>query len=139
MTKENAARKTLLAFIIPVIVLLAWYLATTYRNIPTGILPTIPMVGQAVADMLHTRELQTDLLISLQRVIKGFIVSAILGIILGSFIGMFRTVRELLTPTITVIRQIPIIAWIPLIIMWAGIGEGSKVIIIVLAAFFPVL
>lgn len=139
MTKENAARKTLLAFIIPVIVLLAWYLATTYRNIPTGILPTIPMVGQAVADMLHTRELQTDLLISLQRVIKGFIVSAILGILLGSLIGMFRTVRELLTPTITVIRQIPIIAWIPLIIMWAGIGEGSKVIIIVLAAFFPVL
>lgn len=139
MKKENAARKTILAFVIPVIVIVAWYLATTYNNIPTGILPTIPMVGQAFVDMIHTKELQTDLLISLLRVLKGFLVSAILGIVLGSVIGMFQTVRELLTPTITIIRQIPIIAWIPLIIMWAGIGESSKVIIIVLAAFFPIL
>lgn len=139
MKKENTARKTTLAFVIPVLIILAWYLATTYNDIPTGILPTIPMVGQAFADMIHSKELQTDLLISLLRVLKGFIGSAVFGVFLGSLVGMFRTVRELLTPTITVIRQIPIIAWIPLIIMWAGIGEGSKVIIIVLAAFFPIL
>lgn len=139
MAKESVTRKTILAFIIPVIILLAWYLATTYRNIPTGILPTIPMVGQALVDMIKTKELQTDLLISLGRVVKGFLFSALLGIFLGSIIGMSKTIRQLLAPTITVIRQIPIIAWIPLIIMWAGIGESSKVIIIVLAAFFPIL
>ena len=70
---------------------------------------------------------------------KGFVVSGILGVLLGSIIGMFRTARELFQPIVTVIRQIPIIAWIPLIILWAGIGEASKVVIIVLAAFFPVL
>mgnify|MGYP003217513281 CR=1 FL=1 len=95
MKKENTARKTTLAFVIPVLIILAWYLATTYNDIPTGILPTIPMVGQAFVDMIHSKELQTDLLISLLRVLKGF---------LGSLVGMFRTVRELLTPTITVIR-----------------------------------
>jgi sulfonate transport system permease protein len=89
--------------------------------------------------MIHTGQLKEDLLISLSRVVKGYLVSAILGIILGSLIGMFRTVKELLLPLITVIRQIPMIAWIPLIILWAGIGEASKVIIIVLAAFFPIL
>lgn len=137
--KQNAVRKGLLAFVIPVLVLLVWHLATTYRDIPTGILPTLTMVRQAFVEMLHTGELQNDLLISLQRVLKGFLVSAVLGVVLGSLIGMFGPLRELLAPAITVIRQIPIIAWIPLIIMWAGIGEGSKVIIIVLAAFFPIL
>ena len=86
------------------LIILAWYLATTYNDIPTGILPTIPMVGQAFVDMIHSKELQTDLLISLLRVLKGFIGSAVFGVFLGSLVGMFRTVRELLTPTITVIR-----------------------------------
>ena len=104
MKKENTARKTTLAFVIPVLIILAWYLATTYNDIPTGILPTIPMVGQAFVDMIHSKELQTDLLISLLRVLKGFIGSAGFGVFLGSLVGMFRTVRELLTPTITVIR-----------------------------------
>ena len=104
MKKENTARKTTLAFVIPVLIILAWYLATTYNDIPTGILPTIPMVGQAFVDMIHSKELQTDLLIRLLRVLKGFIESAVFGVFLGSLVGMFRTVRELLTPTITVIR-----------------------------------
>lgn len=104
MKKENTARKTTLAFVIPVLIILAWYLATTYNDIPTGILPTIPMVGQAFVDMIHSKELQTDLLISLLRVLKGFIGSAVFGVFLGSLVGMLRTVRELLTPTITVIR-----------------------------------
>lgn len=104
MKKENTARKTTLAFVIPVLIILAWYLATTYNDIPTGILPTIPMVGQAFVDMIHSKELQTDLLISLLRVLKGFIGSAVFGVFLGALVGMFRTVRELLTPTITVIR-----------------------------------
>ena len=48
MKKENTARKITLAFVISVLIILAWYLTTTYNDIPTGILPTIPMVGQAL-------------------------------------------------------------------------------------------
>lgn len=96
MKKENTARKTTLAFVIPVLIILAWYLATTYNDIPTGILPTIPMVGQAFVDMIHSKELQTDLLISLLRVLKGFIGSAVFGVFLGSLVGkLFKgTVRK---------------------------------------------
>lgn len=136
---NSVIRKTVMALIIPLIIVIAWYLATTYNDIPVGILPTISMVGDAFVDMVQSGELLNDLLISLGRVIKGFLVSAVLGIILGSLVGMFPRVRELFLPMITVIRQIPIIAWIPLIIMWAGIEETSKVIIIVLAAFFPIM
>lgn len=136
---NRVVRKIILAFVIPVIILFVWFFMTTYGNIPTGVLPTIPAVGKAFVDMVKSGQLQEDLLVSLKRVLKGFLVSGILGIVLGSIIGMFEPARELFLPFITVIRQIPIIAWIPLIILWAGIGEASKVIIIVLAAFFPVL
>jgi sulfonate transport system permease protein len=136
---SDTIRKTILALVLPLLIVFAWWYATTYGDIPVGILPDLPRVKNTFIDMIHTGQLKEDLLISLSRVVKGYLVSAILGIILGSLIGMFRTVKELLLPLITVIRQIPMIAWIPLIILWAGIGEASKVIIIVLAAFFPIL
>ena len=132
-------RKTLLAWVVPAVIVLAWIYATTFTGVPAGILPGIPQVWNALCDMLASGQLQADLGISLLRVVKGFLASAVFGTVLGSLIGMFRPVRELLLPTITVIRQIPMIAWIPLIILWCGIGETSKVVIIVLAAFFPIL
>ena len=53
--------------------------------------------------------------------------------------GMSKTLCAMLLPLVTTIRQIPMIAWFPLIILWCGIGELSKVVVIVIAAFFPVL
>ena len=78
------------------------------------------------------RKLLQTILISISRVLKGYLISAVLGIFFGSLIGMYQPVKELLVPIITVIRQIPMIAWIPLIVLWCGIGETSKVVIIVL-------
>jgi sulfonate transport system permease protein len=136
---KASVRKTVLAFVIPVIVVLLWFYATTYGGIPTGILPGISRVGNAFGTLWRTGQLQEDLIVSFSRVLKGYLVAAFLGILLGSLMGMFQTVRELFAPIITVIRQIPIIAWIPLIILWCGIGELSKVVIIAIAAFFSIL
>lgn len=138
MKVENI-RKIALALILPIVIILLWWRATTDGSIPEGILPKISSVGKAFREMINSGQLGEDLWISIRRVFKGFLASALLGIVLGSLIGMFRPVREIFLPIITVIRQIPMIAWIPLIIMWAGIGETSKVIVIVLAAFFPIL
>lgn len=137
--KTSYLRKIILALIIPAIIVFVWYFTTTYGSMPKGILPTIPMVGDAFADLIKSGKLKEDLLVSLSRVIKGYLISAFFGIILGSLIGMFRPVKELFIPIITVIRQIPMIAWIPLIILWCGIGEASKIAIIVLVAFFQIL
>ena len=136
---KTAVRKTVLALAIPAAVVIFWIYAKAAMDIPDGILPTIKAVGQAFAEMASSGQLWEDLGVSLGRVVKGFLVSAVLGVIFGSLIGMFRTVRELFKPMFTVIRQIPMIAWIPLIILWFGIGELSKVVIIVLAAFFQVM
>lgn len=137
--KKEIAKKTILGFLIPILIVTAWFWATTYGSIPSGILPGIPKVGKTFVDMINTGQLQQDLLISLTRVLKGYFASALLGVTLGSLMGMSKTVKELFLPIVTVIRQIPMIAWIPLIILWCGIGELSKVVIIVLAAFFPIL
>ncbi len=137
--KTSYLRKIILALIIPAIIVFVWYFTTTYGSMPRGILPTIPMVGDAFVDLIKSGKLKEDLLVSLSRVIKGYLISAFFGIILGSLIGMFRPVKELFIPIITVIRQIPMIAWIPLIILWCGIGEASKIAIIVLVAFFQIL
>ncbi len=137
--KTSYLRKIILALIIPAIIVFVWYFTTTYGSMPKGILPTIPMVGDAFVDLIKSGKLKEDLFVSLSRVIKGYLISAFFGIILGSLIGMFRPVKELFIPIITVIRQIPMIAWIPLIILWCGIGEASKIAIIVLVAFFQIL
>lgn len=138
MKKENV-RKALSGFAVLAVVAALWMAATTFGNIPSGILPGIPDIWTAFTANMKSGQLESDLFVSLTRVVKGFAVAAVLGIGVGTIVGMSRTAREMLLPAITVIRQIPIIAWIPLIILWAGIGEGSKVIIIAIAAFFPIM
>lgn len=139
MGKNSTWQAAVKGLIIPVIVVIAWIIVTARGSIPIGILPKLPMVGDAFKELIETGQLKEDLFLSFSRVLKGYLVAAVIGIVLGSLAGMFLTVRQLIVPVITVIRQIPIIAWIPLIILWAGIGELSKVIIIALAAFFPIL
>ncbi len=137
--KAQSVKQILLGLIVPVLILAAWICATHFRSIPTSILPKISMVWQAFLEMLQSGQLWKDLSVTLSRVVKGYLLSALLGMILGSLMGMSKTVAYLLQPTVTVIRQIPIIAWIPLIILWCGIGELSKIVVIVMAAFFPIM
>ena len=137
--KAQSVKQILLGLIVPVLILAAWICATHFRSIPTSILPKISMVWQAFLEMLQSGQLWKDLSVTLSRVVKGYLLSALFGMILGSLMGMSKTVAYLLQPTVTVIRQIPIIAWIPLIILWCDIGELSKIVVIVMAAFFPIM
>lgn len=125
--------------IVPFVIVCLWYVVSVYGTLPTSILPSLSMVRNAFFEMISDGQLQEDLLISLIRVVKGFLASAIVGVFLGSVMGMYVKAKKLFLPTVTVVRQIPMVAWIPLIILWAGIGEASKVIIIMVAAVFPIL
>lgn len=128
-----------LGLIIPAVIVVLWLAATYSGSVPESILPGIPKVGKAFVNMIETGRLGSDLSVSLIRVIKGYLASVAIGVTLGTLMGMSPNIRRMFLPIITVIRQIPIIAWIPLIILWAGIGATSKVIIIVIAAVFPIL
>ena len=102
----------------------------------------LPAPGDAVAVTLRTvagRDLLLDLAVSLGRVAAGFAIGASLGIVIGIGAGWYRWFGALLRPMLELIRPIPPLAWIPMAIIWFGLGESSKVFVIVLGAFFPVV
>lgn len=140
--KENKTKKdksVFLGFLIPIAVVIGWYYSTNYTGISAAILPKIGKVFSSYKTMIETGQLQADLSVSIGRVLRGYVSSIILGIILGTSMGMSKKIWHIFHLSITTIRQIPMMAWIPLIILWCGIGELSKTVIIVMAAFFPIM
>jgi ABC-type nitrate/sulfonate/bicarbonate transport system permease component len=77
-----------------------------------------------------------DIQASLQRVLVGFLIASMIGAPLGIFLAYFYIPRQILLPIITLLRPIPPIAWIPLAILWFGIGNSSSYFITAIAAFF---
>lgn len=67
---------------------------------------------------------------------REFLAASVVGVVLGSVMGMSPKISAILQPTVTCFRQIPMIAWMPLIILRCGIGDKAKVVLIVIAAFF---
>ncbi len=76
--------------------------------------------------------------ISIQRVLIGFAIGSIVGLVLGSIVGLSRVASALLAPTIGGFRAVPSLAWVPLLILYLGINEDSKVTLIAIGALFPV-
>jgi ABC-type nitrate/sulfonate/bicarbonate transport system permease component len=83
--------------------------------------------------------LHNHLFYSLYRVFLGYLIAASIAIPLGLFMGWSVILREIITPIVEMVRPIPPLAWIPMAILWFGIGIKSAVFIIFLGAFFPIL
>ena len=125
--------------ILPALIVLLWNFATNTGNISTLLLPKISAVGAAFQQQLAEGTLQNDVAVSLLRILKGYSLAVVFGISLGVLMGMNSYANRFFMLTFTAIRQIPMIAWVPLLIIWFGIGEGSKVAVIFLASYFPIL
>lgn len=135
---KKTARFTNYVFL-PTLIFIAWWFVTEHEYFPPVIMPSMKAVAASFLKQLESGQLSRDILVSLIRVAKGFSIAAALGISLGLLMGVSKTINRFFALPLNSIRQIPIIAWIPLVILWCGIGELSKVVIIVLGAFFPVL
>lgn len=128
----------------PLVVIAVWQIVTTVGGIPSYKLPSplqvlaglkdLVVVGLPPGHLLHTHALY-----SLERVFLGYSVAVLLGIPLGIAVGRSRRVRFLVGPFIELLRPIPPLAWIPIAILWFGIGLKSAAFIIFLGAFFPIL
>lgn len=129
----------ILSLIIPILVISGWYYVTNYQDTPAAILPKISGVGKAFLRLVKNGQLVSDLGISIQRVVKGYFFACLVGITLGALMGMSQNIKSIFAFSLNTIRQIPMLAWIPMIILWCGIGELSKVVIIVMGAFFPIM
>ena len=125
--------------ILPIIIVLAWHFATSTGAMSTLILPKISTVLETLKEQIANGTLPGDIGISLSRIAKGYALAVVVGILLGVLMGMNKFANRFFMLTFTAIRQIPMIAWVPILIIWFGIGEESKVAVIFLAAYFPVL
>lgn len=116
--------------------LLLWWLATTFGNIDPKFLPSPGKVLEAFGRLWSTRELLKDTVASLWRVGVGFLLASLLSIPVGVLMGSFPSIRALLEPLFGLMRYMPAPAFIPLLILYLGIGEEPKITLIFIGVFF---
>lgn len=107
-----------------------------------GVLPAYQMpppseVALTLAD-LAAGPLWSHIGSSVARVAAGFTLGASLALVLSAWVGLSREAEAYLEPMLSALRAIPSLAWVPLLLLWLGIGETSKVVLIAIGAFFPV-
>lgn len=130
-------RKIARGLLVPVLLLCAWQLVCVKEIFSTYLLPSPSKVFEAFIEVSANGVLAKHLVVSLKRVILGFAISVCLAIPLGILCGQSRIFKNYFWPSLEFLRHVPPLACVPLIILWAGIGEASKLTIIVLASFFP--
>jgi sulfonate transport system permease protein len=123
----------------PILILVIWELISRLQVVPSILLPSIEDVVKSFILQIKSGQLINDLAQSLIRVFKGYFIAVILGISTGIIMGISEKTNKFFTIVFNGIRQIPPLAWIPLFILWFGIGETSKVIMIAMGAFFSIL
>lgn len=137
--KESRFGKLINYIALPTMILLLWFAATQFALCPPTVLPSIGAVADSFVKQAASGQLFVDLGVSLLRVLKGFLIAAVLAIPLGVFMAVSLRANRFFIGVFEALRQIPTIALIPLLIIWFGIGEATKVIMIAKSAFFPIL
>jgi len=123
--------------LLPFIVLIAiWWLAPMVVEIPAYKLPSPAKVWTTFVSMLMDGSLIKDVWISLQRLAIGYLLGNLVAIPLGLAIALNRTVSEILRPVLSFFQSIAGVAWVPLAIIWFGVGHGSVLFVIANTIFF---
>ena len=138
-------KRWLTPLIVPVVLVLAWDLCV--RMTGTRLIP----LPRDVAIMLYdftfggiyddafSKTIHIHFWKSVQRVYGGFFMAAAVGIPLGLLIGRVRFIRELIDPTLQLLRPVPVTAWLPLSMIFFGLGPKAAIFLVFLGAFFPIL
>lgn len=128
-----------LALILPLALVFIWQYGCENGLINQSILPSPSRLYDAFIYMIETGKLKKHIIVSAERVVKGFAIGTIVGLGLGIVIGLSKKMEYLFSVIIGIFRPIPLIAWVPMLILWMGIGESSKITLIAVGSFWPVL
>ena len=131
------AHAALLAWLLPAAVLAGAEAAGRLGWVASNLLPTPSDVARALLD-LGGHTVLAHVVASTARVAAGYAMGAALALAIGSLVGLSSTARALLDPSFQALRAIPSLAWVPLLLLWLGIGEAPKLAMIAIGAFFPV-
>ena len=138
-------KPVLLAIAFPLTLLVVWHFATVNR--PTSLSPPpyeVWLVLRYLAfgginDDAYSKTLHIHLLASIARVYGGFALALAAALPLGMLIGRVPLVRQLIDPTIQILRPVPVTAWLPLAMIIFGLGPRSAFFLVFLGAFYPIL
>jgi ABC-type nitrate/sulfonate/bicarbonate transport system permease component len=126
-------------YLLPIpFLLIAWELAARLGYINANLFPPPTAIARALSDLASTGMLWRDVLASIIRVSVGFSIAATVGTGLGLLLGRLNGVARYVLPLVELIRPISVIAWIPIAILWFGLGDKPAWFLIALGAFFPI-
>ncbi|WBS00898.1 ABC transporter permease [Pseudoduganella sp. SL102] len=123
--------------LLPVLALLGVELLVRGGAVPAHLLPPPSEIAATLAQLAHA-DLLWHVLASSLRVAAGYAAGALLGIAIGAAVGLNARIATLLDPTFQALRAVPSLAWVPLLLLWLGIDEAPKLVLIAIGAFFPV-
>ncbi len=124
--------------LLPLSLLAAWFGSTASGVLKPYQLASPQAVIAELVDLAVPGELARDLGASIARVFAGFAIALALAVVLGALVGSSRVVERAVDPTLQAIRAVPSLAWVPLILLWLGIGESAKITLVAIGAFFPI-
>ncbi|MEE9615256.1 MAG: ABC transporter permease [Thermodesulfobacteriota bacterium] len=134
---ELSRKKKILLSTSPfVLILLFWVLLTFYGIVRPLFLPSPLETFKQTFSLFQNHDFLGDILASLSRIFTGFFISAVLAVPLGVLAGSFRVCDAIIIPLMSFIRYMPSSAFIPLVILWFGIGFLEKVIVVFISIFF---
>ena len=123
---------------LPLALLGLWQLIIVLDVVPSYRLPSPTAVFLAGVDLQNRGLLGLHIAISTQRVLIGFAIGSLVGLIVAPIVGLSRIGRHMLGPSLSGVRAVPSLALVPLLGLYLGINEDSKVVLIAIGAFFPV-
>lgn len=124
--------------VLPAALVLIWYLLSRWGVFSEYIVPAPQAVAVELWELWQEGKLLDHIWITTWRVALGFGLGSIAATVLGAATGYSATIRAYLDPTLQALKAVPSLAWVPLFILWFGIFETSKIMLIAVGVFFPV-
>ena len=135
--KSSKITQWLVGSIFPLLLLWLWHVSVEKNWVNPLLLPAPDLVWTALKDLYSSGELWLNLKVSLLRIAYGFSAGIGLALILGLSMGLSRTVEAYVWPTFKVINLVPVVGWIPILVLLVGIDEALKIILIAKSALVP--
>jgi sulfonate transport system permease protein len=137
-SRPSRYARPMLGLLLPLTLALGWELAVWLGYSNGRLVPPPSRVLATILELARSGELTHHIFATLWRVGLGFALGVAAGTLLGAISGYWSLARRLLDPTVQALRAIPSLAWVPLFILWLGIFETSKIVLIAVGVFFPV-
>ena len=136
-TAQTQRKWLLVRLASPVVLVLLWQLGSYLRLIPEAVLPAPSLIAESAVELVRNGQLTEALAVSGTRVAQGLLLGGVFGVVVGTAVGLSRWVESVVDPPMQMIRALPHLGLIPLFILWFGIGELPKVLLVALGVSFP--